>query len=216
MNLAEANYAGEPQLRPQWTPSRFPSDRWEDFPYSRLSDHSGSCCRIAREWTEAMDFAQLDGGKLSSGPRWLRAKYKWGPSGWPMHWCEVVQRDAIDCGAHAALSLAVFQARGLTAFPAQLVQRFDEHATAQWGRKWAGEGASCHWLSGTHIYHEGTALLMDRSEVKLWDASAGSWIDPRQSHRGYGSVAAVRIFHAPAELDWGGRKLSPGVWNQLE
>jgi hypothetical protein len=219
MNLAEADPAIELETSEQSVPARSPSDRWENFRYSRLSEHSGRCCKIAREWTEAMDFAQLGGGALSSGPRWLRAKYKWGPSKWPMHWCEVVERETIDCGAHAALALTIFRARGLTAFAVQLVQEFDRNATSQWSGKWASEGVSCHWLDDLHIYHEATALLIESGEVKLWDASAGSWIDSRQRDGGYGSVTAIRIFaegdHAEAQLHWGGRMLEPNVWNQL-
>jgi hypothetical protein len=220
MNLVEGNTIFERPADEQRSSDRLPSDRWDDFPYSELSQHDGACCKIAREWIQSMDFAQLNGAQLSSGPRWLRAKYKWGPSSWPMHWCEVVNRDTIDCGAHAALSRALFRARGLTAFPVQLVQQFDRQATAQWRGKWSGEGVSCHWLDGSHIYHEVTALLMDGSEVKLWDASAGSWINPRQSGGGYGSVSAMRIFvgaeHSRlGDLSWGERAISPNVWNQL-
>lgn len=219
MNLAEADPVVELHGSEQWVSKHPSANRWQDFPFSTLSEHSASCCRIAREWTEAMDFAQLNGNKPSSGPRWLRARYKWGPSPWPMHWCEVIKRGIIDCGAHAALSLAMFRARGLTAFPVQLVQKFDRSATAQWRQRWAREDVSCHWLDETHIYHEATALLVEGSEVKLWDASAGSWIDPRQTAGGYGSVAAIRIFASGDDCDWrlswGGRELLPNIWNPL-
>jgi len=216
MYLVEAN-AGHPQ---HLAPERLPSDRWENFPYSCLSRHDEACCEIARDWVQAMDFAQLNGADLTSGPRWLRARYKWGPSSWPMHWCEVVARKTLDCGAHAALSREAFAARGLIAFPAQLVQRYSEDATDQWCCSWAAQDASCHWLDGEHIYHEATALLIGDMEVKLWDGSAGSWIEPRQSEGGYGSVTAIRIFadgaYAPAQFAWGGRKIDDNVWNQLD
>jgi hypothetical protein len=166
-----------------------------------------------------MDFAQLNGGGLTSGPRWLRQKYKWGPSPWPMHWCEAVKRKTIDCGAHAALALEAFRARGLTAFPAQLVQRYSEEATEQWRGKWEGEDVACHWLDAEHIYHEATALLTGEDEVKIWDGSAGSWVAPRQAG-GYGSLVAVRIcaagpFGGGDGLRWGERRLKPGVWVQV-
>jgi hypothetical protein len=195
-----------------------PSARWQDFPYSRLSDHGAACCDIARAWVVAMDFAQLNGGEPVSGPRWLRQRYKWGPSPWPIHWCEVVKRKTIDCGAHAALAHEAFTARGLTAFPAQLVQRYSDSATEQWRSKWAEEDVSCHWLDGDHIYHEATALLVGEDEVRIWDSSAGSWVDPRQNG-GYGSLAAVRIFvdgHSVADgFAWGERRLKPNIWVQL-
>jgi hypothetical protein len=220
MYLVEADGAVAERSETQAAPAPRPSDRWEAFPYSRLSHHGRACCDIAREWVIGMDFAQLNGGDLTSGPRWLREKYKWGPSPWPMHWCEAVKRKTIDCGAHAALALEAFTARGLTAFPAQIVQKYSEDATEQWRGKWAEEDVSCHWLDGEHIYHEVTALLVGEDEVKIWDASAGSWINPRQSPGGYGSLVAARIF-ADGQwgggdgLRWGERRLKPNVWSQV-
>lgn len=218
MNLVGAKSVFETAVEEQPFVDGLPSDRWHDFPHSELARHDAPCCTIAREWIRSMDFAQLNGAQLSSGPRWLRAKYKWGPSPWPMHWCEAVDRETIDCGAHAALSRDLFQARGLTAFPAQLVQRFDEAATRQWRAKWAGDGVSCHWLDKHHIYHEATALLLNGEELKLWDASAASWIDPRQTHRGYGSVTALRIIvggsGVQGTFNWGARSIMPNLWNQ--
>jgi hypothetical protein len=218
MYLVEGNTAASTALDQQGTPDRLASATWETFPYSVLSHHGAACCDIAREWVLAMDFAQLNGADLSTGPRWLRARYKWGPSPWPMHWCEVVKLKTIDCGAHASLSREAFIARGLTAYPAQLVQRYSEEATDQWREKWGQEQVSCHWLDGKHIYHEATALLVGDGEVKIWDASSASWIDTAQSGAGYGSVVAVRIFtdtDGEDPLRWGDRALTPNVWNEL-
>jgi hypothetical protein len=217
MYLAEVD-APAPE-RTDAAPERRVSDRWESFPFSRLSHHGAACCDTARHWVVAMDFAQLNGADLSSGPRWLRTKYKWGPSAWPMHWCEVVKRDVVDCGAHAALALEVFTARGLAAFPAQLVQTYSAESTEQWRGSWQAEDVSCHWLDGEHIYHEVTGVLVGDA-LKLWDGSAGSWVNPRQNG-GYGAVAAVRIFadgeHARREaLPWGERLIRPNLWNQLD
>ena len=111
-----------------------------------------------------------------------------------MHWCEAVKRKSIDCGTHAALALEAFRARGLTAFPAQLVQRYSEEATEQWRGKWAEEDVSCHWLDGEHIYHEATALLVGEDEVKIWDSSAGSWVGQRQDG---GYAASPRCGSSP-------------------
>lgn len=196
-----------------------PSARWDQFPYSCFSHHGDACCEVAREWVLAMDFAQLNGGDLSSGPRWMREKYEWGPSSWPMHWCDVVERKVIDCGAHAALAHEAFTARGVTAFRAQFVQRYSTDATDQWRMKWGEDQVSDHWIDDDLIYHEGNALLVGEDEVKLWDASAGWWINPRQSG-GYGSLVAVRIF---AEGQWGGgdgfrwgeHRIKPNAWHQI-
>ena len=65
--------------------SAHPGARWEHFPISDIAHHGASCCELARDWVGAMDFAQLNGADLASGPRWLRARYEWGPSAWPTH-----------------------------------------------------------------------------------------------------------------------------------
>jgi len=192
-----------------------PSDRWQDFPFSCLSHHGEACCEIAREWVVANDFAQLNGGDVLSGPRWMRAKYEWGPSVWPLHWCDAVSSKVIDCGAHSALAHEAFIARGLTAYRAQFVQRYSADATAQWRLQWGDEQASDHWLADDVIYHEGNALLVGEGEVKLWDGSAGWWLNPRQIG-GYGSVASVRIFaDTDQPLRWGDHLIVPNTWHQI-
>ena len=195
------------------------SARWEHFPISHLSHHGQACCEIARQWIVAMDFAQLGGGDRASGPRWLRQKYEWGPSPWPIHWCELVERKVIDCGAHSALAHEAFTARGVTAFRAQFVQRYTADAQAQWRTKWGAEQVSDHWLGDDVIYHEGNAILAGDDEVKLWDSSAGCWLNPRQV-KGYGSLAAVRLFGDPAlgageGLRWGDHRIKPGQWHNF-
>jgi hypothetical protein len=208
-----------PDLLDQEADRPLPSARWDHFPYSCFSHHGDPCCEVAREWVVAMDFAQLNGGDLSSGPRWMREKYEWGPSSWPMHWCDVVERKVIDCGAHAAMAHEAFTARGATAFRAQFVQRYSTDATDQWKSKWGDEQVSDHWIDDDLIYHEGNALLVGEDEVKLWDSSAGWWINPRQAG-GYGSLVAVRIFAEGQWGDgdgirWGEHRIKPNEWHQL-
>jgi hypothetical protein len=199
-------------------PRPCPSARWEHFPYSEISHHGGACCDVARHWITAMDFAQLNGGSLTSGPRWLREKYEWGPSEWPIHWCEAVGRKVIDCGAHSALAHEVFQARGLTAVRAQFVQTYSADAMEQWRRKWVDAQVCDHWLGDDAIYHEGNALLTDGNEVKLWDGSAGWWIN-RRHVPGYGGLAAVRILapgrEAAEPFRWGQYLIEPNVWTAI-
>lgn len=193
--------------------------RWENFPFSVLSHHGEACCDIAREWLRSMDFAQLNGGDLLSGPRWIRQKYEWGPSVWPLHWCEAVGRKVIDCGAHAALAHEAFEARGVTTFRAQFVQSYSADAIGQWRSKWAEGEASDHWLDNNFIYHEGNALLIGDKQVKLWDGSAGCWINPRQAG-GYGSLMAVRIFadvglSGEDSFFWGSHRIKARCWHLM-
>lgn len=191
---------------------------WADAPVSILADHGDVCCQLAREWVRCMDFAQLNGAGPFSGPRWLRERYKWGPSRWPLHWCEAVEADTIDCGAHAALAHEAFEARGVTCYRAQFIQEYDARATEQWRAIWRKKDVASSWLGDRYIYHEGNAILTGDQMMKLWDGSASSWINPMQSG-GYGSLRAVRISSldssASGQMKWGGRQIMPDEWHYL-
>jgi hypothetical protein len=192
-----------------------PGGKWRAFPNSLISDHGAACCDIAHEWLTAYDFAQLNGGEIHSGPRWMREHSAWGPTVWPIHWCEAVDAKIVDCGVHAAMAHEVFGARGVTAFRAQFIQRYSRDTVASWRQNWAQSGASDHWIDGESIYHEGNAVIVSGNSVKLWDGSAGCWINPR-GDAGYGSLAAVRIeaedLDIPGPLNWGGRTIPLNQW----
>jgi hypothetical protein len=192
---------------------------WQGWPASTLSHHGAACCRVAREWVVATDYAQLGGESALAGPRWIRHRYPWGPSRWPIHWCEAVRRKTLDCGALAALAHEVFLARGVRSFPAQLIQQFSEDAARDWQRRWEGEQAPASWIKEDLIYHEGCAVVTAADEIKVWDASAGWWVNPRQPG-GYGGLLALRIFDAQAEPEtayrWGAHRVAPNVWQKLE
>ncbi|MDQ3816510.1 MAG: hypothetical protein M3362_02315 [Acidobacteriota bacterium] len=194
-------------------------ERWQHFPPSSISHHGRRCCRVAREWIFSTDYSQLNGENFLAGPRWLRHKFTWGPSPWPIRWCELVERKTLDCGALAALALEVFAARGVRSFPAQFIQRFSENATQHWTCKWRDEGNSVHWVKEDLIYHEGCAIIVRDNEIKIWDSSAGWWVNTNQ-RGGYGSLLALRVFatqsDAPAELLWGGQRIRPNEWQRIE
>jgi hypothetical protein len=193
-------------------------ERWEDFPASGLSHHGEQCCRVARAWVLANDCSQLNGAAALTGPRWLRHKYTWGPSRWPIYWCEAVKEKTLDCGALAALAQEVFTARGVKSFPAQFIQQFSAEATCHWHKKWEDKECTVKWIDDDLIYHEGCAVVSGEGQVKLWDASAGWWLNPRQVG-GYGGVLAVRFFTPPGEpgvYAWGSHALAPNSWQKLE
>ncbi len=211
--VADNSLAEAPSAQP------FSFAQWADFPVSYLSHHGEDCCETARLWFRAMDFAQLNGGDTMSGPRWIRQRYDWGPSRWPLHWCEALKVKVIDCGAHSALAHDAFEARGLTSFRAQFVQSYGSRAVDQWRTRWSLDEASDHWLGDGFIYHEGNAVLMGPDEVKLWDGSAGCWLNPGHVS-GYGSILAVRISMEisrsnPSAVQWGSHRLIMNEWTDL-
>jgi hypothetical protein len=193
--------------------------KWQHWPASTISHHGDSCCRIAREWVLSTDYAQLGGESPLTGPRWIRQRYPWGPSRWPIHWCEAVRRKTLDCGALAALSHEVFSARGVRSFPAQFIQQFTEDAARDWCKRWESDEAPANWIKEDLIYHEGCAVVAGGEEIKVWDASAAWWVNPKQ-FGGYGGVLAFRIFDAQAEpgtlYRWGAHTIAPNVWQKVE
>jgi hypothetical protein len=195
------------------------SERWLGSPISHLSDHNESCCALAREWLRSMDFAQLNGAGLLSGPRWLRERYEWGPSRWPFHWCDAVEANVVDCGVHSAFAHEVFEARGVISLRAQFVQHYNPEAIEQWRTVWDGQNVPSQWLGTDSIYHEGNAVLIGEDKVKLWDGSASCWINPVQTG-GYGSLSSLRItappaWMGPAALLWGTMRVTLNDWNHV-
>ena len=191
--------------------------KWKDWPPSQISHHGRICCEIAREWVTATDYSSLNGGHIMSGPRWLRHRFQWGPSSYPLFWCEAVRKNTLDCGALAALAHEVFTIRGVRAYRVQLVQRYSRVATEQWSNSWAGDGVPTQWLNKDLIYHEGCAAAVNDNEIKVWDASAGSWIDPKASD-GYGALLALKV-NAGSDagaLTWGKFILEPNTWRTLD
>lgn len=195
-------------------------EKWQHFPFSSLTHHGERCCRLAREWILSMDYSQLNGGNLLTGPRWLRQKFQWGPSKWPLYWCEAVEMKSLDCGAHAWIAHEVFTARNVRSYPAQFIQQFSEDATRQWCEKWSDDEASTYWIKEDLIYHEGCAVAVRDNEIKVWDPSAGWWVSPKQ-FGGYGGLLALRVFtgyasEAPAQLTWGKHRITPNRWQKIE
>ena len=189
---------------------------WELWRPSPISHHGNACCEIAREWVAATDFALLNGGNKLTGPRWIRNRFDWGPGTYPIFWCKVLKKKKLDCGVHAALAHEVFTRRGVKSHRAQLVQEFSSDAATQWHSAWKSGRALTDWISDEYIYHEGCAVDVGDNRLKLWDSSAGCWIDPKTTS-GYGSVRAVRIASKITSngLSWGAHSITTNTWMEL-
>lgn len=141
-----------------------------------------------------------------------------GASSFPIHWCEAVRRKTLDCGALAALAAEVFTARGVKTYRVQMVQRFSEVSTLQWSNSWNDSTEPLCWMNDDLIYHEGCAIAGDADEIKIWDASAGWWADPK-SKDGYGALLALRLsgsnLSADANFIWGEYVLDACRWSKV-
>ena len=192
-------------------------EHWKDWHPSQISHHGKLCCEIAREWITATDFSELNGDCIFTGPRWLRQKFNWGASTFPIYWCETVRRKTLDCGALAALAHEIFRVRGVRSYRVQLIQKFSSVATSQWMNSW-GNCRPLAWTKDDLIYHEGDAIDTGARKIKVWDASAGWWVDSKPAN-GYGAVLAIRLsgfnLTAGESFAWGEHTLKAGEWKAI-
>ena len=216
MFLAEAEVAGA--AAPGTAAIERALDRWREFPASVVSDHGKACCRTARAWLAAMDKSLMSSGDVHSGPRWIKQRYRWGPSSWPIYWCEALEKKVLDCGALAAVSREIFESRGVECHPTQFIQRYTRDAAVHWNSRWlANAPDTLHWIHDDVMYHEGCAIALPGGEVRIWDPTPSWWVQPKQ-FEGYGAVLALRISPpAPREtlFAWGRHRIEPGRWHVL-
>ncbi|HEX2091317.1 MAG TPA: hypothetical protein VHG28_02900 [Longimicrobiaceae bacterium] len=185
-------------------------ERWAGCLPSSLAHHGTECCTVARAWFLAMDRTLWKG---HGAPAWIRRRWEWGPTRWPLYWCEAVEAKELDCGAQAALTVEAFAARGVLALPAQLVQQYDVHSTPHWHSRWTACGASPTWTQDGLVYHEVCAVVRD-GRAEIWNPTVTSWVSP-DDLQGYASVAAVRIDRgssAQSEVTWGSLRIPLDRW----
>jgi hypothetical protein len=135
-----------------------------------------------------------------------------------MHWCEAVQENTLDCGALGALSHELYRARGVRSFPAQFILEFNDVSTRHWSETWGAAGSCAPWISEGLIYHEGCAVAVGDDEIKLWDATATWWINPKQ-FGGYAGLLAARVFDTAADpsstFTWGEHRIPANTWHKI-
>jgi hypothetical protein len=159
----------------------------------------------------SFDFAHTE-RQRHYGPRFLSQLYKWGPSPWPLAWCDAVRRKTIDCGVFAAFAREIMRAKGMEVYPGQIVQRFDAVSTEHWRRRWQGERSAFQWIGEQHVYHEVVIVKTGPESAEIYDPTDGAWLDA--ADRGPGQVIAVRS-EAPGTLAWGNHPLVNERWSDL-
>lgn len=193
-------------------------ERWRHFTPSCISDHGEECCRAARDWFIALDASFRNPELPHAAPEWILRSYPWGTSGWPIHWCELVVADTLDCGALACATQEVWRARGATVYFVQMVQEFSEEDIAHWARRWIEASLHPYWTIGLFSYHEACALVNRGGDIVVWDPSINGWVHA-DIRSGYASTRAIRVFTAAGEarasLNWEGVQLEPNTWNVL-
>jgi hypothetical protein len=188
---------------------------WTQAASSTLAHH-GPCCDRARAWLlgmgRSLDFAASD-GLAYAGPRWLTRRFAWGPTRWPIAWCEAVRAEAIDCGVFAVLAREIFRAKGIDAYPGQVLRRYAEESTAHWRQKWAAMPDAFNWIGSDVVYHEVCVLRVGAHEARVYDPTEGVWLEPG-IRAGHGAHRAIRA-ELPQALSWGPHLLVNGQWTEM-
>lgn len=189
-------------------------ERWAQRQPSEIQSHEGECCKQAKAWFTSMANSALAIGGAPQEPAWIVERYKWGPCEWPMHWCEAMTAEAMDCGAFAAVGRFLMEASGVSTCPVQLVERYSVDDGAHWSALWAARGCGMDWSEEGLTYHEATGVVSEGS-LRVWDSTRGVWRASSET-QGYGSIAAIRCW-LPREssVSWGMSSLKSGLWCEL-
>lgn len=197
---------------------------WIEHPSSSIVHHEHSCCEEARLWflsyARSME-AGLGSQFTMKAPSWLSQLFEWGPSEWPISWCEVVKEKVIDCGVFAALAREVFKAQGLEPFPAQALLSYNSVCTGHWQEFWEkrkkkkirNQRDLFPWIGNEVVYHEICVLEMPDATARFYDSTWGHWYLP-ESRVGFGALLALRS-ECSRVLRWGKRTMTCGEWVDL-
>ncbi|TRZ56330.1 MAG: hypothetical protein D4S02_15885 [Rhodocyclaceae bacterium] len=145
-------------------------------------------------------------------------RWRWGPLERPIHWCQIVERDTIDCGALSALTFESMVAIGEPAWFVQLIQNFDVGMVRDWEHFWRDHGGS-YWTFGPLVYHECIAVRSSNDNgIRIWDPTVETLSD-QQPLVGHDSIVAIRVLQddgggvpSQAFFDWRGFRLPPDEW----
>lgn len=151
-------------------------------------------------------------------PVWMYDTFKWGPHGWPVHWRDIPGMPVTDCGLMAALSTQVFRWRGQAVAPVQLILSFNLESTAGWVSLWRAAGEDTSWCSGQFAYHEGTAVIDESGELRIWDPLGRFWLPVREELHYEGIVALQLCADTRVEyLTWlNGQRVRMDRWYMVE
>lgn len=199
--------------------------RWVEHPSSSIVHHDAPCCEEARLWflayAKSAEAAQSLHTRIKP-PHWLGQLFTWGPSPWPIAWCQLPKAKTLDCGVFAALAREVFEAQGVIAHPAQALIRYNDVCTSHWKDLWKNGSKKMSkrkaeelfpWIGDEVVYHEICVLELPGREAKVYDSTFGYWIEP-EKREGFRGLLAIRT-ECPRLLHWGTKVFSCGEWVTL-
>lgn len=160
--------------------------RIDTIPLSRIAYHAGHCCTETRRLVLAKLQQYPDvGSQLAAIP----ATFRWGPTRWPLHWCELGRgKDPVgDCGVHGVLASALLTDAGIPHARGRAAIAPGPLAAAHWEATWAEEEASCQWIGPDVVHHE-----VVRVGDRWWDPTEARWFSGPGAALVAGIVVAVR------------------------
>ncbi|HUR22900.1 MAG TPA: hypothetical protein VMZ73_03405 [Acidimicrobiales bacterium] len=175
-------------------------------------DHGSSCCAAARRWLGAVHAA---GGPTAplSGLGWISELYPWGPTQWPISWCEIVGQEKLDCGAHSAVAREVVRRSGVELLGVQLLLWAGAGDIAHWASTWRSQGVAPTWLFDEMYYHEAVGVAGET--LVVLDTTRNCRVPPDEGP-GRGNAAAIRVTGGDADtLRWGEHEVRVGHWTLL-
>ena len=192
--------------------------QWMEHPTSSIVHHEASCCEEARLWflayARSMEIGNVSQFEIRT-PIWLQQLFSWGPSSWPISWCELIKSKVIDCGVFAALAREIFEVQGHQVHPAQALLSYNETCTHHWKALWKNSKAKgvFPWVGDQIVYHELCVLEMQDGSAKFYDSTFGGWYRA-QPRLGFGALLALKS-ECPRLLRWGDRAIACGEWIEL-
>jgi hypothetical protein len=197
---------------------RIALDQWVHYPFSQIKDHGEECCSIAKAWLVALDRSKRSTESNLSAPTWVLERFPWGPSPWPIHWCEVAASEILDCGALADLTRMIIHARGVNCTAVQVILQFSADDVRHWAATWNNASQWAEWISGSFAYHEVCAVYIRDNTIRIWDPSDNTWIKPGKTGL-YGTAVAIRLLSEGKEnqrpITWENRHITPNQWQLL-
>ncbi len=200
-------------------------NRWIEHPTSSIIHHDQECCQHARLWF--LSYARsMEGWSCSQfdlkAPVWLSQLFNWGPSIWPISWCQLVKEKTLDCGVFAALAQEILKAQGHQVHSGQCLLVYNDTCTNHWKDLWRTKmprkegrrsGDVFHWIGDQVVYHEVCIIELPDGSAKVYDSTFGGWYEPLE-RIGFGALLAIRS-ECPRLLRWGDKFLSCGEWVDL-
>ena len=160
----------------------------EEKPVSRLTRHTAACCEAAESWFRST--ARAAARRFDEEPRWISERWRWGPTTWPIAWCEAIRARALDCGALADFAEAAFEEAGREVMRVQLIEQASREECEQWAARWAAVPSTPRWIWGRLVYHEVVGVL-NGENVRVWNPTDGVWQERLVSRVAH--VRAIRL-----------------------